>query len=702
MPASLLPPISSPSRRQRLWIHLAACALVLLFIAQVVHNIRHESLTWDEGDHIFSGYESWKTGDFGLNPEHPPMVKLVATLPLLRLPLVVPPLQNRFFKTEAYMDGRELLFRNGPANGGHYTAEDLTLRVRLFAMVFAVAAAVLLYLAASELFGPITGLVALAIFCFAPTAIAHSALVTTDMAASVTIFATVYLFLRWVQQPTAWRLLAVGGAAGLALAAKHSTVLLAPMLVLLALGEWIAHRVALHRARTEQHEAADATTPSMTRSGLQLVGGLAVITVVGVVVLWSFYGFRYAARPAGLVLAPSLRQYVGPLAGVEASGILLVAKLHLLPESWLYGLADVRAMANGMPSFFFGHVYLHGVWYYFPVLFVIKSTLSLLAMLALTVFAAARGWLQLAWLERGRTWFFLTAPPLVYLYVAMRSHLNIGARHILPVWIFCYILAAAGIVAVARRGRVWMYVAAALVLLHIGSSVRAMPNYMAYANEAWGGPSQTYRYLSDSNTDWAQQLIATRDYLAAHHVHDCWIAYFAAPFLLPEDYDIPCHRLPVYDSYYSDDSVTVPPEIDGPVLISAGDLNGFEFGSSLLNPYESFRSLEPVTSIQDGILVYEGHFRVPVAAALADAQHAKNLAALHRYNDALAEALLATQLAPGAVLPQMELGDVYHARGEKQQALAAYAAARPQIEQMDSDARTEWEQKLNTAIAAAR
>jgi hypothetical protein len=687
--------------RQRRWIHLAACALVLLFIAQVVHNIRHESLTWDEGDHIFAGYESWKTGDFGLNPEHPPLVKLVATLPLLHLPLVVPPLQNRFFKTEAYMDGRELLFRNGPANGGRYTAEDLTLRVRLFAMVFAVAAAVVLYLAASELFGPITGLVALAIFCFAPTAIAHSALVTTDMAASVTIFATVYLFLRWVQRPTLWRLLAVGGAAGLALAAKHSTVLLAPMLVLLALGEWIAHRVALHRAGGAAAEA-EAEAVRSTRSGLQLLGALAAITVVGVVVLWSFYGFRYAARPAGVVLAPTLRQYVGPLAGVEASGILLVAKLRLLPESWLYGLADVRAMANGMPSFFFGHVYLHGVWYYFPVLFVIKSTLGLLAMLALTAFAAARGWLRLAWLERGRTGFFLTAPPAVYLYVAMRSHLNIGARHILPVWIFCYVIAAAGIVAVAERGRAWAYVAAVLVLLHVAGSVRAMPNYMAYANEAWGGPSQTYRYLSDSNTDWAQQLLATRDYLAAHQVHDCWIAYFAAPFLLPEDYGIPCHRLPVYDSFYSNDSVTVPPEIDGPVLISAGDLNGFEFGSSLLNPYESFRSLKPVTSIQDGILVFDGHFRVLTAAALADAQHAKNLAQLHRYNDALAEALLATRLAPGAVLPQMELGAVYMARGEKQQALAAYAAARPQIEQMDSDARAEWEQKLNTALAAAR
>ena len=77
----------------------AVTALLLILAAQVVNAVRGQSLTWDEGDHIFSGYESWKTHDFGLNPEHPPMVKMLATLPLH---LTVPPLQHRFFKTEAY------------------------------------------------------------------------------------------------------------------------------------------------------------------------------------------------------------------------------------------------------------------------------------------------------------------------------------------------------------------------------------------------------------------------------------------------------------------------------------------------------------------------------------------------------------------------------------------------------------------------
>ncbi len=157
-----------------------------------------------------------------------------------------------------------------------------------------------------------------------------------------------------------------------------------------------------------------------------MITALAVITGVAVVVLWAFYGFRYSARPAGLALSPSLADYVRPLAPNEAHGILLLAHWHLLPESYLYGLADVRIMANDMPSFLLGRVYAHGTWMYFPIDFLIKSTLSMLALLALTLFAITRRWLRPS-LELA----FVLIPPILYMLVSMGSHLNIGARHIL-------------------------------------------------------------------------------------------------------------------------------------------------------------------------------------------------------------------------------------------------------------------------------
>ncbi len=387
--------------------------------------------------------------------------------------------------------------------------------------------------------------------------------------------------------------------------------------------------------------------------------------------------------PAGLALSPTLPQYVGPLAGVEAHGILFAAKLHLLPESWLYGLADVRAMANGMPSYFFGKVYAHGVWFYFPVLFTIKSTLGMLGLLLLTCFAFARGWMR----GKGREVWFLVAPPVLYLLVAMGSHLNIGARHILPIWVFCCVIAGAGAAALIKRSRRWAWAVAALLVLHAASSIYAAPNYISYANEAWGGPKNTYRYLSDSNTDWAQQLVATSAYLRARGVTQCWFAYFAAPFVLPEDYGIPCRRLPTADSLSVDDDTPVPPVIDGVVLISAADLNGFEFGSSLLNPYESFRGIAPVAFVQDGVFVFEGRFAVPLASALGHVSRSK--ARLHAGDPqgAIREAQAAVELAPGQLQPEVALGDALAAAGQKDQALAHYKQALAPLREMTPGAR---------------
>ncbi len=648
---------------------VAVIALLLIMAASILHTIHGESLTWDEADHIFSGYETWKTHDYGFNPEHPPIVKMLATIPLLNLDLKVPPNQNRFFKTEAYMDGRELLFRS-PG----YDGEDLTFRVRILPMLFTLIAAILVYCAGREMFSSTIGLVALLLFTFEPTLLAHGAFVTTDMAASCTIFATIYAFWRWYQSPTLARSVVVGVAAGIALGSKHSTVLLAPMLVALAAGMLIVH----YRKR-------DLPLPGIART----LGALATLTLVAVFLLWSFYGFRYNARPAPLALSPSLVDYAAPLGGFETKGILLAGRLRLFPESWLYGLVDVRAMANGMPSYFMGKVYEHGVWQYFPVLLLIKSTLGMIALLLLTAYAIARMGL--------RNWtalWFLTVPPAIYLIVAMTSHLNIGARHVLPLFVFACVLAAAGAVTLAQRSRAWTIVVTTFVVIHVASSLHAAPNYMSYSNEAWGGPTRTYRYLSDSNTDWAQQLVATSKYLRDHNITDCYIAYFAAPFLLPSDYGIPCKRLPTPDSYFVDEVIEVPPVIHGTVLISAGDLNGFELGSRVLNTYESFRTIKPTDFIQDGIFVFNGTFSIPEASALSHIAHSSEALKQHNPDAAVAEAQTAVQLAPQFLRSQLALGNALAAQHHPQEAQQAYQSAAAIIETMEPDARTEWRETL--------
>src|SRR3984885_2479980 len=169
-----------------IWLLAAGLIIVqMILVAVIVHG---ESPTFDEADHIFAGYMMWHSGDYGLNPEHPPLVKLVAAMPLLPEKLWVPPLQQRFFKSEAYRDGRDFLERNdGPEH-------RLLFRIRLAAGVFAACLSVMVFLIGSEFFGEAAGLLALLLVVFEPNMLANSDLVTTDVGVACFFLATIYCF----------------------------------------------------------------------------------------------------------------------------------------------------------------------------------------------------------------------------------------------------------------------------------------------------------------------------------------------------------------------------------------------------------------------------------------------------------------------------------------------------------------------------
>src|SRR5260221_10861391 len=162
-----------------------------------------------------------------------------------------------------------------------------------------------------------------------------------------------------------------------------------------------------------------------------------------------------------------------------------MARWKLLPESWLYGLADVRSVANTWLSYIFGKVYAHGVWFYFPLTFVIKATLTTLIFLPLIVYAIATRKLR-----RWREILFLSLPPALYFCISMTAKLNIGVRHILLVFIFLLILAGGAALSLIFKDRRWGWALAILLLFHIVSSLRAFPtSYIADANEPSGRPA---------------------------------------------------------------------------------------------------------------------------------------------------------------------------------------------------------------------
>ncbi len=160
-----------------------------------------------------------------------------------------------------------------------------------------------------------------------------------------------------------------------------------------------------------------------------------------------------------------------------------VGRFHLLPESYLYGLADVRNMSDFYTSYIFGTIYPKGVWFYFPVAFAIKSSLSFLILFVLAIWAMAIRKFT-AWREI----LFLTIPPAFYLFVAMVAGMNIGLRHILPMYVFLTVLIGGAAWTLIKANRRWAYVVGALLIFQVVSTTRAFPAYLAYANELWGGP----------------------------------------------------------------------------------------------------------------------------------------------------------------------------------------------------------------------
>ncbi len=623
------------------WFVPAIAALFVIFAAELYLSARLESQTFDEPAHLYAGYSYWLHSDFGINPEHPPLVKLVASLPLLLDKPKYPEPVNIFFRYQSPTGGIMLMSQPG--------AGEVLAHARIAVSIFAFALGLLVFLAAREMFGDSAALVALTLFVFDPLILAHGPLIGTDIGATCCIFGAVYAFYRYFKRPSYLRLGICCFAAGLALASKHSAILLFPMLAMVSLGELLF---------VHNHEATSKPLFPPAREWLKSAGVFATVLVTAIVVLWAFYGFRYAARSGGQQINPPTDAYIQGLHHpAERAVISFAARHHLLPESYLFGFTDVTMLSReGRPMFLLGKRYPEGKWFYFPAAFLIKSTIGFLLLLALVPFARA-----LRKVEFRREVVFLVLPPLVFFGAAMTSKLDIGIRHVLPAWPFLIVLAAGGAVALARQSRAWALAIGVLVALHVVSSLYAFPNYLPYSNEAFGGPDRTYRVLEDSNVGWGGGLKALHANLAARDISDCWFAYSALPD--PASFQIPCKRLPTFFSSLGDrgQQQPVPTHIDGPVFMSSEEVNGGFWGPDALNPYQIFMEMQPSRVIAGEILEFDGSFDIPKVSAISEWVVAQGLLDRGKVDDAMSHAQKATALDPSSIYAHETLSFAYAA-----------------------------------------
>ena len=596
MVAENMPAVSAPSPLRltpgKQILVLGGLALVLG--VQLVAAVRQWSITSDEINHLHAGYRCLTCGDFGWNPEHPPLLKLVAALPLLAMQVNDPAPGACGMANSKAIDfhvGHDFTFAN---------PERMLMAGRAAASLFVFALLALVWFGARKMFGVEAALIAASLLVFDPSMLAHGALVTTDMAATFGFLAAVLALYFYLESRVGFYLIITGVATGIALAVKHSSVLLAPALLALAILDPVF---------------VSSAEKSRARRILENLAAVVIVGLIAVAVLWMTYGVRYAARPNGAETWAN--ESVADSNSMIATRIIPgLERAHLLPEAYLKGFQDILVDPEVIPrpAFLLGRVYRGGRWFYFPVAALIKFS----AMVLIFALAACFSWRF--WKKHRRELLFLIAPPAIFLAASCASNINMGIRHILPVLPFLILFGASGTWVLLSRYKNGLAVCAVAVFLHAASSLHAFPNYIAYSNEFWGGPSNTYRYLADSNVDWGQSMKEAKAYLDRAQPKSCWMIH--AYNDMDSDYGIPCGET-------SEFKVDEPPQhFSGTVIVTASALAGILNYTGGARTAAMFRNLQPKAKLGGSALfVYEGDFDLSSFVASYHAQQSAGMLA---------------------------------------------------------------------------
>jgi len=552
---------------QNAHIHkLLAGILLLLSFVQIVTSLPQLSVTFDEPVHALTGYSILRTGDLRLVEDHPPLLEMWMGCPLLLSPESPEPTS-----ISAWAEGDRRLFAYAE-QWWRLPIDSWLIPARLTIALLSLLLGALVYRWAADWFGTRAGLLALALLAFDPNILAHSQLATLDLGVTLLILSALYVFQRTLNRPSYVSMLINGALLGLALSAKISAGLLVPITGgLLLIWGW------LHWTKKE------------------LLFKLLLYSSTAFLTLWSIHLFQIGMPPGVNIPLPA-------------------------PTFWRSFLRIGRDVSSvTRPAFLLGEFYRGGRWYYFPVIFLLKTPLPTLLLL---IAALVKLWRQPLSLWRLILW---GAFPLSYLLVSIATNINIGYRHILPVLPFLYIgigslaahsgTAPAGESARFHSGIGWKithyvsrYALPALLLWQCIGTLAVAPYHLTFFNELAGGPANGWRYLSDSNVDWNQGLKATHVYLNSHTLENVHLSIFTQ-YLPPEVYGL-------------EETIPLPPSPEAPpvmparynptpgtYIISASTLRGISI--TLPEMYNWFWHREPDDIIANSMLVYHVTAREP-------------------------------------------------------------------------------------------
>jgi hypothetical protein len=575
------------------WMRTAVVlgAFAVVFLILTTSSYTQKSATWDEPQHVTAGYMALKFHDYRTDPEHPPFLRMWAALPLLAMPNIK--ITPRGIDRIAPVDW----VGTGQFAFSHYfmyvanDADRILYAARFMIALLGILLGVLIFSWAREWLGFWPAVIALAFYSVEPNILAHSSLVTTDFGTTCFFFGTLYWLWRTTRALTAGNLMGLMVFLVLAVVSKFSALVLGPIvLVLLTIQVF---RKTPWVCRMGQSKEISS------RVGKALVAAAIVVLLVLASwgMIWVVYGFRHAPSasaawqfhidrdPAVLQQLPFLSKAVG---WIDSHRLLP----NVYTEGFLYGQA--RAQLRG--AFLAWRYSLQGWWYYFPVAFLIKTPASLVLLLIGGLVVCAKRWRTFL-----RDEAFLLVPIACYLAPAMAAKLNIGLRHILPVYPFVLLLAALSAAELLRgKQKSACVVLVVLSLFWLFEFARVYPHYLAFFNQFVGGPRNGYKYLADSNLDWGQDLKPLKRWMNKNNVQHINLAYFGTAD--PAYYGMQCTPLP--GSEYFVEKGSKGPRLPGYVAVSITILDGVYLDDATKAFYRPFLDRKPNAVIGYSIRVY--------------------------------------------------------------------------------------------------
>jgi Dolichyl-phosphate-mannose-protein mannosyltransferase len=472
--------------------------MLLLFLVVLLALLSQKGLFIDDSMHMPAGYSYLLTHDYRLNQEHPPLIKVLSGLGLWKLHPHFPfesPGWQQAATPEDPEDGmvriEEAFFET---NAKEF--EQIAFCGRLPVLVIPLLLLLAVWWFTRQLFGPIPALIASFLIATEPNVIGNSIVVQDDVAAALALLLFVVALKKFLTDGDARAALLLGGALGIALITKYSLLVLVPLsfaiVIVWAIWQMVRNRSSLR---------------SVVLSSF-------LVFITGYVILVAFYAFHIDRIDANESSKIASWFYLSGNAA-EVFERFLMWLPPVLPRYFVYGIdMVVQDSREGRPAFLLGQVSDTGWWYYFPVAFVLKTTIPfLLASICGAVWAVYQ-----VLRRKHYVVLYVVLPGVLYLALTMTSHLNIGVRHLLPMFPFAAIIGAGVISALVelglRRGRALGIALAVIALIPaLAIAITIFPNYLTYFSPLAGGTDRGWQTLSDSNVETGQEVKTLARYL---------------------------------------------------------------------------------------------------------------------------------------------------------------------------------------------